>query len=126
MTVRTSVPTILLCDDCPEVRGAIRMMLEGDLKAIVKECDSGHEGINILKSENIDLVISDYNMGESRGTGLDVFRYILRMGLQCPFFLFSGSQSDFSQYLDYPTFKYFNKIELEELRKQVSQYFYGP
>ncbi|MBD3610494.1 MAG: response regulator [Gammaproteobacteria bacterium] len=53
---------ILLVDDIKSMRSMIRGILFKVGIQKVSDAANGHEGISVLKQENIDLIISDWNM----------------------------------------------------------------
>ncbi len=60
---------ILLTDDQPEVRGAIKMMLDFD-EHVVAEASNGREALEAFEPDRFDLLITDYLMPEMRGDEL--------------------------------------------------------
>ena len=60
---------ILVVDDEPAVRNAIRMMLKFDGHA-VQTADGGAEALPLLEAGQFDLVITDYSMPGMKGDEL--------------------------------------------------------
>jgi len=75
------VATILIIDDEPSVRLAIRKVLEREEHTAIEASD-GKKGINLFRSENPDLVITDILMPEVYG--LEVIRTIRRENSTLP------------------------------------------
>lgn len=65
----------LVIDDDPEVRSAIRRILEMDGRVSVTEADSGHGGMAELAEMEFDVVLLDVHLPDS--DGIDVLREIL-------------------------------------------------
>lgn len=59
---------VLLIDDDKDLRGCLKDQLVG-LGHSVFEAENGEAGLNTLKSENVDLVISDIQMPILNGVG---------------------------------------------------------
>ena len=60
---------ILLVDDQPEVREAVRMLLEFDEHAVT-EAGGGREALELLAARSFDLVMTDYAMPGMKGDEL--------------------------------------------------------
>ena len=65
-------PTILIVDDEPGARQSLEVILEDDFHALTAE--SGHEALEIVQKEHVDLVLLDIHMPEM--DGLEVLRKI--------------------------------------------------
>ena len=63
---------ILLCDDDPDIRGAMRRTLRGNE---IVESGSPREAIDALKLRTFDAIISDYSL-EAESDGLDVLQHV--------------------------------------------------
>lgn len=61
---------ILICDDEPDIRAAMRRTLRGFL---VTEAGSARDAIALLRDRDFDAIISDFNLGEGRD-GLEVLQ----------------------------------------------------
>jgi CheY-like chemotaxis protein len=60
--------TILVVDDEPDIRDAVRSLLERGVKgARVLVAASGDDGLSILKAEPVDLIVTDYKMPGMNG-----------------------------------------------------------
>jgi DNA-binding NtrC family response regulator len=64
--------TILICDDDPDIRAAMRRTLRG---YELFEAGSAREGLDALKTRKFDAVVSDYSM-ESDADGLDFLQLV--------------------------------------------------
>jgi len=73
--------TILIIDDEPSVRLAIRKILERGNHTVIEAAD-GNEGINCFRAHTLDLVITDVLMPEVYG--LEVIRTIRRENATLP------------------------------------------
>lgn len=71
MTERTSPLRILLVDDHQMFLDGLKTLLsKHDTIEVVGEALNGHEAMNIIRKEQVDLVLSDINMPEMSGTDL--------------------------------------------------------
>jgi len=62
-------PVILIVDDEPQIRSALRRLLEREQYEVL-EAPGTHEALKIAQRQRVDLVISDYLMPESNGLDL--------------------------------------------------------
>lgn len=60
-------PTILVVDDEPDIRQAVRLVLEGGLRAKVLDAASGEQGLKILSERRVDLIMTDFKMPGMNG-----------------------------------------------------------
>ena len=63
---KSSSPRILIVDDSPTIRFGLKRDL-GQMGAIVTEASDGYEGLNIVNSEDFDLIITDIEMPRMDG-----------------------------------------------------------
>lgn len=63
---------ILICDDDPEIRKAMKRTLRG---YDVTETTSPREAIETLKSKSFDVVVSDFSL-EADSDGLDLLQHV--------------------------------------------------
>ena len=78
---------ILIIDDEPMICSALKMLLE-DARYDVITAENGRQGIELYKTENPDLVISDINMPEMNG--FQVCEYIHNDNPDLPVIVLSG------------------------------------
>ncbi len=64
---------ILLCDDEPEVRAALRRTLHRFEVTAVASMD---EALEILRQRRFDAVVSDFNLGLAQGDGLELLQLV--------------------------------------------------
>ena len=64
--------TILICDDDPDVRAALRRTLR-DYDIV--EAGSPREALDVMKTQTFDAVVSDYSM-DSDADGLDLLHLV--------------------------------------------------
>jgi DNA-binding NtrC family response regulator len=64
--------TILICDDDPDIRAAMRRTLRSH---VCTECGSPREALDVLKTAKFDAIVSDYSMGEE-SDGLDLLNHV--------------------------------------------------
>jgi DNA-binding response OmpR family regulator len=70
--------TVLLVDDDPEIRAALRRALRGPEYQVI-EAPDGETGLAVFRTNPIDIVISDYEM-----PGMDGLDLLQRVRLQHP------------------------------------------
>jgi DNA-binding response OmpR family regulator len=70
--------TVLLVDDDPEIRAALRRALRGSEYQVI-EAPDGETGLAVFRTNPIDIVISDYEM-----PGMDGLDLLQRVRLQHP------------------------------------------
>ncbi|MEO7095589.1 MAG: response regulator [Polyangiales bacterium] len=63
--------SILICDDDPEIRTAMKRTLRG---YDVVEASTPREAMDLLKAHSFDALISDYNLGTD-SDGLDLLQH---------------------------------------------------
>jgi DNA-binding NtrC family response regulator len=64
--------TILICDDDPDIRAAMRRTLRSHT---CTEVGSPREALDVLKKTSFDAIVSDYSMGED-SDGLDLLNHV--------------------------------------------------
>ncbi|MCA1819298.1 MAG: response regulator [Thermoplasmatota archaeon] len=70
-TPRTTHKSILVVDDEPDIREAVRDVLESCLEdATVFTADSGRSALAVLGKEKVDLIVTDYKMPGMTGVQL--------------------------------------------------------
>jgi DNA-binding NtrC family response regulator len=69
------VATILICDDDPDIRSAMRRTLRGH-ECI--EAGDPREALDLLKTREFDVLISDFSMG-TEADGLDLLIHVKLM-----------------------------------------------
>lgn len=62
--------TILIADDSKSSRDALRFLIKKQCNAEIKEAANGIEALNIIKSDNIDVLITDIKMPQMDGIEL--------------------------------------------------------
>ncbi len=66
------VPSILICDDDPDIRMAMKRTLRG---YEVTETQSPREAIDTLKVRTFDVIVSDFSL-EADSDGLDLLQHV--------------------------------------------------
>lgn len=79
--------TILIIDDERAIRRTLREILEYE-KYKVLDTDNGPEGLELIRKENIDLVLCDIKM--SQMDGMEVLQKGLELNPDLPFIMISG------------------------------------
>lgn len=64
--------TVLICDDDPDVRSAMRRTLRG---YDIVEAGSPREALDVMKTRSFDAVVSDYSM-DADADGLDLLQLV--------------------------------------------------
>ena len=82
---------ILIADEHPMTRLALRLLLQEQLHSIVGEARDGLEALSLAASLTPDLLIIDLDL--SRITGLDVISHLRARGVQQPILGFSTQDS---------------------------------
>ena len=112
---------ILLIDDEPAQIISIKSFLRRR-NYIVSSANSGHDGINIIKNGNIDLVFTDYRMPEMNG--LEVIQSIKEINPELPVVVITAFSDikDAVQVMKEGAFDYLSKpIQLDELEILVKK-----
>jgi DNA-binding NarL/FixJ family response regulator len=79
---------VLLADDHPVIRGAVRLKLESDGIEVVGEAGDGREAVDLVRSLHPEVVLLDCNM--PRMGGLDAARTILENDSQAKIILLTS------------------------------------
>lgn len=79
---------ILIAEDIEELRELIVMMVQGHFQCEIYEAANGAEGIEVLKTQQIDMVISDYNMPKKNGG--ELFKYLRTLSKSTPYIMLSS------------------------------------
>jgi DNA-binding NtrC family response regulator len=79
---------ILICDDDPDIRRAMRRTLRGN---VVVETGSPDEAIEALKTRTFDAIVSDYSL-EATTTGLELLQHVRLQYPATVRFLVTGNQ----------------------------------
>lgn len=84
---------VLHVDDDPEFIELTRTVLGRNFEGFeVVGCDSGEDALQRLRSEPIDCIVSDYDMGNK--DGLDLLREVRAVDPEIPFLLFTGKGNE--------------------------------
>jgi DNA-binding NarL/FixJ family response regulator len=87
------VKNILICDDSPVLRSALRAFLENNNQyAVIGEAESGRETLQKAEELNPDLVILDLAMPEMNG--IQAARELKRRSPEIPLLLFTNVNSE--------------------------------
>lgn len=65
---------VLIADDHPLIRSAMKLLLESDGHEVVAEADNGADAVQLARKHNVDLIILDITM-----PGLDGLEVINRI-----------------------------------------------
>ena len=79
--------TVLIADDCPDVRRVLRQMLEDRCAVVCVEAANGLEAIAKAKISRPDLIILDLSMPEMNG--FDAATVLQKMMPRVPLFMFT-------------------------------------
>src|SRR5947209_7242301 len=83
-------PTLLIIDDEPQIRRAVRHAVERDISRVL-EAESGRAGIDLAASQHPDLIILDLGLPDTSGE--DVCREI-RGWSSAPIIVLSARHTD--------------------------------
>lgn len=85
----TAIPKgrLLIIDDEKELLEVLSAILE-DSTSEIHHANNGLEGINLLKSQQFDAVLSDEKMPKK--SGLEVLKWMRENGLTIPFIIHTG------------------------------------
>jgi DNA-binding NtrC family response regulator len=81
-------PTILICDDDPDIRGAMKRTLR-DYE--VTETSSPREALNAMKTRSFDAVVCDFSLGAD-SDGLDLLQHVRMQYPDTVRFLVTGNR----------------------------------
>ncbi len=87
--------SVLIVDDHPVVRAAVKLVLEREGFKLIHEASTVGEALVILREHNVELVILDLVM--PRGNGLDVLERIKASNLSCVVLVFTSLEALFFQ-----------------------------
>lgn len=87
--------SLLIVDDHPVVRAAVKIVLEKEGFKLIREASSGSEALSILREHSPTLVVLDLVMPE--GDGLDVLERIKASDSSCRVLVFSSLDPWFFQ-----------------------------
>ncbi|MHC8300971.1 response regulator [Pseudomonas sp. ZS1P83] len=90
-----SVPSVLVGDDHPVVRAAVKMVLKEEGFKQIYEASSGNEVLSIVREHSPDLVVLDLVM--PGGDGLDVLARIQASQVPCRVLVFTSQEPMFYQ-----------------------------
>jgi DNA-binding NtrC family response regulator len=119
---------VLIVDDSPAIREILSMYVESFCEPEILTAETGNSAIELLKSiDDIDLVVSDFNMLD--GTGGDLYKFLRSVSTTMPFILQTAEPIDLlEEFENFPNSnsegflqKPFSIDEVEELLEQVSQ-----
>lgn len=78
---------LLIIDDELELREVLTALLE-ESASLIQLASNGMEGIDLLKTQEFDAVLSDEKMPKK--SGLEVLKWMRENGLQIPFIIHTG------------------------------------
>lgn len=110
--------TILIVDDELDIRQSIIEFLQDEFNFL--EAETGAEALDILKRENIDLILTDYNMPDL--DGFELIKSLHEASALVPVIVLTGRGSQDLQIrtLAYDVFEYIEKpFHMKELRNSV-------
>ena len=119
---------ILIIDDSPHDRFVVKNALEKKDHTIL-EVESGKDGIDLLKKESVDIVVSDLYMPEQ--DGLETLQAIKAIDADLPVILMSGSKSSSlyfktANFLKVTTTVYKDLVLEEKITKEVERILQQP
>nr|WP_319540147.1 response regulator [uncultured Methanospirillum sp.] len=116
----------LYVDDEPVLLDVVKQFLERTGDIIVYQADSAHSALSILRTTDIDVIISDYDMPELNG--IEFLKIVRQSGNLIPFIIFTGKgcEETIIQALDEGADSYISKtadlkILSYELRQKIDK-----
>ena len=82
---------ILLLDDDESLRLSLKMFLLKDGYKKISDVATYDEALEIINTQDIDLIISDIIL--KGASGMDLLREVKKMGLKCPVIMITGYPS---------------------------------
>ncbi len=79
---------LVICDDDPAARAALRLLAEERGDVVIAETDQANDAVDLIVRFNPDAIILDLAL--RFGSGSDVIEAVGRMGLDCPIIVFSS------------------------------------
>ena len=83
---------VLLCDDSPQIRELVRIVLELDGNEVVSEAENGREAVDEAERLQPDVVLLDLSMPVM--DGLEALPQIKRVAPQARIIVLSGFDND--------------------------------
>jgi DNA-binding NtrC family response regulator len=80
---------ILIVDDDPSALESLSLVTSKFFNNI-KQFSTVEDSINYLTENSVDLIISDYNLGLNKLSGLDFYNHCQKLKPNTPFILISG------------------------------------
>jgi CheY-like chemotaxis protein len=84
-----SLPTILIVDDDPDNRFLLAHGVQKSLECAVVACSSAAEALALVKTKQIDAIVTDHHLGDQ--TGSEFIGQLRRRGVTCPMVMVTGS-----------------------------------
>lgn len=127
MNEMKQVFTILWVEDKPRVVSLNAKELDKffddnykDFKLEIIEAKSGKDIEDSLKKQNVDIVVTDYNLEENMN-GLDVIKLIKKNGLLTDVLFYTAKKFDFNSDEIYQKADHYGFIEVSEGTKEVAE-----
>ncbi|ATE76814.1 MULTISPECIES: response regulator transcription factor [Pseudomonas] len=86
---------VLIVDDHPVIRAAVRLVLEGEGFKLIFEASSVREALSILREHEIDLMVLDLSLSD--GDGLTLMERIAASDRSCRVVVFTASDPSLFQ-----------------------------
>jgi two-component system chemotaxis response regulator CheY len=122
------IQNVLVMDDSPVIRNLVKRSLKmaGLTPTKIFEASNGHEGLGVLMTESVDLVLMDLNMPEMTG-----YEFVARIdpsprlgGIPLVVISTERSEARLSELLTRPTRKYLPKpFTPESLKRAIAELF---
>ncbi|VVP65148.1 Virulence factors putative positive transcription regulator BvgA [Pseudomonas fluorescens] len=87
--------SVLIVDDHPVIRGAVKIILSQEGFKRIHEADSGNEVLSMIREHNTDLVVLDLNLPSL--DGLEVLARIKAGEVRCRVVIFTAQKAEFFQ-----------------------------
>jgi len=115
---RAAKTKLLIIEDDESTRWLLGLFLQKAFSNFdYRYAESAIEGIKLLKSERVDLVICDYNM--NGGLGTEVLEYLRDTNSSKPFILYTSEDLNRIPHVSYLWFSYIQKPDIDALVDEV-------
>ena len=90
--IATTQVRVFLCDDVPEFRALMRVVLEGDGMVVVGESGDGNACVAVVRESSADVVLLDLSMPGR--DGLELIPLLRSAAPRCAIVVLSGFEAD--------------------------------
>lgn len=124
--------TIALCDDQSLILETILFGIQACLSdreiqfIVSNQVEEMLEKVSVFGIQEIDIIISDFNLGHDRLNGIDFFNLLTELGYQKTFILFTADyEVDYEQFQNYSNFHFVLKGNGFEVINNILQKYHN-